>query len=82
MDEKKFYQENLRQTIIKYKRGELNLSKACSQISIDTGLQEEIIACFLKVMKRENILQMTKGASNYDWTNKSRWAKRYEWAPS
>ena len=66
MDEKKFYQENLRQTIIKYKRGELNLSKASSQISIDTGLQEEIIACFLKVMKRENILQMNKGASNYD----------------
>ena len=63
---KKNYQGNLHQTIIKYKKGELNLSKASTQISVDTGLQEEIIACFLKVMKRENVLQMNKGASNYD----------------
>ena len=40
-----------------YKKGQTNIDEASLAISQCTNLQEEIVKCFLKVMKRSNIIE-------------------------
>ena len=40
-----------------YKKGQTNIDEASLAIAECTNLQEEIVKCFLKVMKRSNIIE-------------------------
>ena len=40
-----------------YKKGHTNIDEASLAIAECTNLQEEIVKCFLKVMKRSNIIE-------------------------
>ena len=42
---------------MQYKQGLLDLEEASAQIEHLSGLQSEIVACFLKVMKRNNLIE-------------------------
>ena len=49
--------ELVEQSVMQYKQGLLDLEEASAQIEHLSGLQSEIVACFLKVMKRNNLIE-------------------------
>ena len=50
--------EELIEAVVDYKRGLRNLKTGSDEISRISGLQPEIVACFLKAMKRDNVTQI------------------------
>ena len=48
----------LREVILQYKEGNLRIDEASSEIKALSGLMPEIAECFLKVMKRKNIISL------------------------
>ena len=49
--------ELLEQSVMRYKKGHSDLAEASAQIERLSGLQSEIVACFLKAMKRNNVVK-------------------------
>ena len=50
--------ELLEQSVMRYKQGHSDLAEASAQIEKLSGLQSEIVACFLKAMKRNNLVEL------------------------
>ena len=50
--------ELLEQSVTRYKKGHSDLAEASAQIERLSGLQSEIVACFLKAMKRNNLVEL------------------------
>ena len=50
--------ELLEQSVMQYKQGHSDLAEASAQIEKLSGLQSEIVACFLKTMKRNNLVKL------------------------
>ena len=50
--------ELLEQSVMRYKKGHSDLAEASAQIERLSGLQSEIVACFLKAMKRNNLVEL------------------------
>ena len=48
----------LREVVLQYKEGNLRIDEASSEIKVLSGLMPEIAECFLKVMKRKNIISL------------------------
>ena len=48
----------IQKTVLLYKKGKLSLDEASQCIAISSGLAPEIISCFLKAMKRDNITKL------------------------
>lgn len=48
----------LREVVLQYKEGNLRIDEASSKIKALSGLMPEIAECFLKVMKRKNIISL------------------------
>tara|TARA_Y100001937_G_C7104572_1_gene324287 strand:+ start:1311 stop:1553 length:243 start_codon:yes stop_codon:yes gene_type:complete len=50
--------EELIEAVVDYKRGLRNLKTGSDEISRISGLTPDIVACFLKAMKRDNVTQI------------------------
>ena len=48
----------IQETVLLYKKGKLSLHEASERIAISSGLAPEIISCFLRAMKRNNITKL------------------------
>jgi len=59
--------KRLREVVLQYKQGNLTIDDASSKIEALSGLMPEIAACFLRAMKRTNIINLeihSKGENN------------------
>ena len=50
--------ESLEQSVMRYKQGHSDLAEASAEIEKLSGLQSEIAACFLKAMRRHNLVEL------------------------
>ena len=52
----------IQNTVFLYKKGKLSLVEASECIAISSGLSPEVVSCFLRAMKRDNIRKL-KGSA-------------------
>ena len=64
--------EDLIKAVKDYKSGLQNLKTGSEEISRISGLTPEIVACFLKAMKRKNVMQIYGCSKEYEHLRKAK----------